>query len=108
MDDGCAPSAGFGGGVRPVLDEGRAGEDAADGLALDADAFAVNDADGAKTRLPRLAQVFFDDAPDITRRDGVEVNDVSNLDAEGFGEGIEGVYLRVVREIIRRDIRRSG
>jgi len=41
--DGRAPAACFGRGVREVFDEGRAREDGADGLALDADAFAVDD-----------------------------------------------------------------
>src|SRR5688572_28418730 len=89
--DGRAPAAGFGRGVGEVLDEGGAGEDGADVLALDADALAVDDADAAEAKAVSLAQVLLDDGAHLARRDGVEVEDVLYLKPHRFGERVEGV-----------------
>jgi hypothetical protein len=102
--DGCAPAAGFGRRVRPTLDEGRAGKYFSYRLALHADALAMNDSDAAKSGALRLAQILFDDAPDVARRDGVQVKNVSNLQTDGFGEGIEEINL-VLFFVVRKPSR---
>lgn len=97
MRDGCAPSACFGRGIRKTLDEGRAREDAPDGFALYADAFAVYETHGSEPRASRFEQVRFDDAFDIARRDGVKVEDIADFESNRFGKGIEGIEVVFAR-----------
>jgi hypothetical protein len=68
--DGRAPAAGFGRGVGEVFDEGRAREHRADGLALHADALAVDDAHAAEAF--RRASRRYSSTTARTSRGGIE------------------------------------
>jgi hypothetical protein len=60
-----------------------------DNLALHADAFAVNDAHDPEAFRVGFAEVFFDDGFDLSRRDRVEIENVCDLDHDGFREWVE-------------------
>jgi hypothetical protein len=74
-----------------VFDEGGAREHLADGLALDADALAVDDADATEAFAAGLAEVLLDDGAHLARGDGVEVEHVGYLKPDGLRERVEGV-----------------
>ena len=83
-DKGGSPAAGLGRGVAEGFDEGGAGEDGADHFALDSDAASVNDAEGLETERARLFEIRFDNGFDVAGRDGVEVEDIGDGDADRF------------------------
>jgi hypothetical protein len=91
-----APAPGFRRGIRPIFNKRSAREDAPYNLALHADAFTVNEAHGAKACAAGLKQVLFDDALNITRRDGVQVEDITNLYRDREREGIKRIDLALV------------
>jgi hypothetical protein len=56
-----------------VFDEGRARENRADCLALNADALAVDDSDASEALAVCFAQVLFDDGAHLARSYGVQI-----------------------------------
>src|SRR5690348_12616063 len=60
-DDGSAPATDFGRRVGEVCDERCASKNLADDLALDADAFAVNDAHAPTAARVGFVEIIFDD-----------------------------------------------
>jgi hypothetical protein len=88
-----------------VLDEGRAREHGSDSLALNADAFAVDDSHAAEAFASSLAQILLDNRAHLARPDGVKVEHVAYLKAHGLGERVERVYLALAlfrRSLFRR------
>jgi len=79
-------------GVGPVEDEVGAGEDGADGFTLHADSFAVNDPHHLEAFLMGQTQVLFDDCFNITWTNGVEIEDVGDLDLDRVWERIVRIY----------------
>ncbi len=73
-----APAAGAFGGGGGGFDERRAGENAADGFALDANSLPVDDAEVDEALFPGGFEIGLDDAFDIAGRDGVEVENVGD------------------------------
>ncbi len=82
--DGGAPASGFERGVGEGFDEGRGGEDGADHFALDADAAAVDDADGAEAVETGLVEELLGDGAGVARGDGVEVEGIGDGEADRF------------------------
>ncbi len=74
--------------VRPIQNEIRLPENTAHNFTLHADSFAVNDAHNAQMLQPSLAQVFFDDGFDLSRRDRVQIEHVRDFDHDGFGKWV--------------------
>lgn len=73
-------------GVRKAQDPRSAGEELADGGALDAEAFAVDDAANRPTLPFGFFQPLLDDGEDIAGRNGMEINDIGeDPDNRGFG-----------------------
>lgn len=93
-DDGRAPTAGFGGGVAVIGHELQTGERGANDLALHTDAPAMNNAQGFEAEAVGLAQVFFDNWLHVARRDGMEVEDVGDGNANWFGIGFQSTVLK--------------
>jgi len=58
---------------------------------LDPYALAVNDADPSNLAAVRLFEIVFDDSPDLTRRNRVQVYHVSKFDYYRVREGIERI-----------------
>jgi len=75
-----APAAGFFRGRAPGGDEWGALQDGTNDLALDADAFAVDDADKTKASCVGFFEICFHHIFHVTRRHGVEVEDIRNRD----------------------------
>lgn len=106
--DGRAPASGLGWGVGEVFDEGRARENRADCLALNADALAVNDPDGSEAFASRFQKKLFDDGAHLARAYGVEVEHVRYLQAYGLGERVKGVNVVLARLRLRHTLFRHA
>ena len=90
-DDGGAEAAGLGWSVGPVEYECGAREDRAYHLTLHANALAVNYPHRLESFLVRDSQVLFDNWFYVTRRNRVQVKDVSDLDLHRLREWIIGI-----------------
>ena len=94
--DGGSQPTGCGWRVGPILDKSSALQDRTHCLALYADAFAVNDAHAPETGAMGFEQIFLDDAFDIARWNGVEIDEVKDLDGDRFWKGIEEIEIAFV------------
>lgn len=77
-NNGCAPAPGLGWRVGVAGHKRGPAEDLADGVALYADAPAMNDSNVAKAFLVSKLQVLFDGWPDVSREKRVKIEDVGN------------------------------
>src|ERR1039458_9526918 len=93
-DDGRAPTSGLGWGVAVIGHELKAAQRGADDFALHTDAAPVNNTEGFEAQAVGLAKVFFDHRLHVARRDGVEVEDVGDGNANRFGIEFQGAVLR--------------
>ncbi len=75
-----------------------------DEATLHAAPLAMDDAHAPKSRAVRFEEVFMHDALDIARRDGVEVENVGYLKADGFGK--EVIVVAFVNAFGFSDVRR--
>src|SRR5207244_10049216 len=80
--DRSAPSAGLSGSIAEIGYVRCAGQDSAHGLALYADAAAVDNPERLESRVARLFEVGFHDLLYVARGDGVEVEDVGDGNAD--------------------------
>jgi hypothetical protein len=85
VNHGCAPASGFGGSIRELEHVGRTRQDAAHGLALYSNPAPMNNAQRAQPQAARFGEILFDHGFDIARRNGVEVEDISNGNADRLG-----------------------
>jgi len=94
--NGGAQSSGFRGRILPINNKWRAGEYYSNRFPLHADAFAVDDADGAKAGLLRFDQVFLNHLLHVTRRDGVQIYDIADFDLNRIRKWIERIDSGIV------------
>ena len=80
--EGRAPASRFRRRILKVRDEARPREDRADDLALDSDAAAVDDAERFEAGVARFDEVFLDYRLHVAGRDGVEIEDVGDGNAD--------------------------
>ena len=89
----CSEATRIGRRITPIFDERCTRQDRSDNLALNADAFAVNNPHDAKAFTMGLSQVFFHYWFHLTRRDRVLVKDIRDFNLDRFRKWIKIVVV---------------
>src|SRR5262249_284783 len=89
-----APTAGFRRGILERKNQRVVLKNAAHDISLDADAAAVNDSNFSKSGLPTLLKIFFDDARNIFRGEGMEIDEIFDRKNNRFGKRRFAIRIR--------------